>query len=73
MLTCRSLLISPLINPLITLLCFAGFATAQVQPIYRVGTRLVTVDVLVRTDKGAVKGLTKEDFILQDKGKTQQI
>jgi VWFA-related protein len=57
----------------ITLLILAGLATAQVQPIFRVGTRLVTVDVLVRTDKGAVKGLTKDDFTLQDKGKTQPI
>ncbi|HEY4363381.1 MAG TPA: VWA domain-containing protein [Bryobacteraceae bacterium] len=54
-------------------LCFAGIAIAQVQPIYRVGTRLVTVDVTVHSDKGAVKGLSKEDFILQDKGKTQPI
>lgn len=57
----------------ITLLCCAGLAAAQVQPVYRVGARLVTVDVLVRTDKGAVKGLTKDDFTIQDKGKNQPI
>jgi VWFA-related protein len=57
----------------ISLLCCAGLVFAQVQPVYRVGTRLVTVDVLVRTDKGAVKGLTKDDFTIQDKGKNQTI
>ena len=60
-------------SKLITLLCCAGLAAAQVQPVFRVGTRLVTVDVLVRTDKGAVKSLTKDDFTIQDKGKNQTI
>ncbi len=43
------------------------------QPTYRVGTRLVQLDVVVRTDKGAVQGLTKDDFTVQDKGKAQNI
>jgi VWFA-related protein len=33
----------------------------------------VQVDVVVRTDKNAVRGLTKDDFTVQDKGKTQNI
>ncbi len=58
--------------------CLAGLAAAQsavaqVQPTFRVGTRLVQVDVVVRTDKAAVRGLTKDDFTVQDKGKTQKI
>lgn len=43
------------------------------QPTYRTGTRLVQLDVVVRTDKGVVRGLTKDDFTVQDKGKTQNI
>ena len=42
-------------------------------PTFRTGTRLVEVDVVVRDDKGPVKGLTKEDFTLLDKGKPQAI
>jgi len=45
----------------------------QVEPVYRTGAELVQVDVVVRNDKGPVKGLTKDDFILQDKGKPQTI
>src|SRR5579871_560149 len=58
----------------IALLCGAALASAQTTPTFQVGTRLVTVDVQARGEKGgAVKGLTKEDFTLQDKGKTQTI
>ncbi|MCU1337971.1 MAG: hypothetical protein JWO19_3552 [Bryobacterales bacterium] len=53
--------------------CLAGFAVAQIQPTFRVGTRLVQVDVVVRTDKTTVRGLTKDDFTVQDKGKPQNI
>ncbi|MBZ5633397.1 MAG: VWA domain-containing protein [Acidobacteriia bacterium] len=61
--------------------CLAGLTVAQtvapgasqVQPTFRVGTRLVQLDVVVRTDKNVVRGLTKEDFTVQDKGKTQNI
>ena len=57
--------------------CLAGLAAssvlAQTQPTFRVGTRLVQVDVVVRTDKASVKGLTKDDFTIQDKGKNQTI
>ncbi len=45
----------------------------QVEPVYRTGAELVQVDVVVRNDKGPVKGLTKDDFIVQDKGKPQTI
>jgi VWFA-related protein len=48
-------------------------AAQQVEPVYRTGTRLVQVDVVVRNDKGPVKGLTKDDFTIQDKGKAQTI
>lgn len=61
--------------------CLAGLALAQtaapaaspVQPTYRVGTRLVQLDVVVLNDKTPVSGLTKEDFTVQDKGKPQNI
>ena len=58
----------------IAVLCAAAVASGQSTPTFQVGTRLVTVDVLVRSEKGgAVRGLTKDDFTLQDKGKTQTI
>jgi VWFA-related protein len=54
------------------LLCLAAGATAQ-EPLYRTGARLVTVDVTVRHNQDPVKGLTKDDFTVQDKGKVQTI
>jgi VWFA-related protein len=42
-------------------------------PTFRVGTRLVQVDVVVRDSKGSVRGLTKSDFTLFDNGKPQAI
>ncbi len=60
-----------------SLLCLAGLALAQtggpIQPTFRVGTRLVQLDVVVLNDKTPVRGLTKDDFTVQDKGKTQNI
>jgi VWFA-related protein len=57
--------------------CLAGWAIAQtaspVQPTFRVGTRLVQLDVVVLNDKTPVRGLTKDDFTVQDKGKPQTI
>jgi VWFA-related protein len=57
--------------------CVAGLALAQapspVQPTLRVGTRLVELDVVVLNDKTPVRGLTKDDFTVQDKGKPQNI
>ena len=48
-------------------------AAQQIEPVYRTGTELVQVDVVVRNDKGPIKGLSKEDFTIQDKGKPQTI
>jgi len=59
------------------LLCLARLAMAQTgapaQPTFRVGTRLVELDVVVLNDKTPVRNLTKDDFTVQDKGKTQNI
>lgn len=61
-----------MIRPIL-LLCTALLAAAQTEPVYRTGTRLVEVDVVVRNEKGPVRGLTKDDFTVQDKGKNQTI
>ncbi|MEP7354245.1 MAG: VWA domain-containing protein [Acidobacteriota bacterium] len=50
-----------------------GQQTDPKQPVIRVDTRLVEVDVVVRDAKGPVKGLTKEDFTVLDNGKPQRI
>jgi VWFA-related protein len=61
----------------LSLSCLAGLALAQtgapLQPTFRVGTRLVQLDVVVLNDKTPVRGLTKDEFTVQDKGKTQNI
>src|SRR5579863_7395801 len=59
-------------------LTLAGLAAlsasaAQNPAVIRVDTRLVQVDVTVRTGKGPVHGLTKDDFTLIERGKPQQI
>src|SRR5690349_2749102 len=41
--------------------------------VLRSNSRLVALDVIVNNDKGPVRGLTKDDFILEDKGKKQTI
>jgi VWFA-related protein len=41
-------------------------AVAQDQSVFRAGTRLVEVDVVVRDKNGPVRGLTKDDFTLFD-------
>ncbi len=46
---------------------------AQDQPVIKVNTRLVEVDVVVRGKGGPVSGLSKQDFTLLDKGKPQEI
>src|SRR5690242_9020123 len=51
----------------------SGLVAAQVQPTFRAGTRLVQLDVVVLNDKTPVRGLAKDDFTVQDKGKTQNI
>jgi VWFA-related protein len=52
-----------------------AFLTAMCaqEPVFRTGARLVTVDVVVRNNQGPIRGLTKDDFTLQDKGKMQNI
>ena len=54
------------------LFLLAAAANAQ-DPLFRTGARLVTVDVVVRNNQGPVRGLAKDDFTLQDKGKAQTI
>ncbi len=52
----------------------AAFAQApSTDTVLRSNTRLVLLDVIVNNDKGPVRGLTKEDFVLEDKGKKQTI
>lgn len=55
--------------------CFGAVVIwgGQDPPVIRVDTRLVQVDVVVRNGKGPVRGLTKDDFTLFEKGKQQQI
>jgi VWFA-related protein len=55
------------------LFCIAVIAAQAQQPLFRTGTRLVQVDVVVRNNKGPVKGLTKDDFTIEDKGKKRDI
>ncbi|HWC95838.1 MAG TPA: VWA domain-containing protein, partial [Candidatus Sulfopaludibacter sp.] len=43
------------------------------QSVFRVTTRLVEVNVIVRDSKGPVRGLTREDFAVFDKGKRRPI
>ncbi|MEI9811177.1 MAG: VWA domain-containing protein [Acidobacteriota bacterium] len=57
----------------LALLCISVCTFAQDEPVFRSGTRLVQVDVVVRTKKGAIGGLTKDQFKLFDNGKPQVI
>ena len=43
------------------------------EPVFHSDTRLVQINVVVRDKAGPVAGLTKDDFILTDKGKPQTI
>jgi len=52
---------------------FAGLIAAQEPSTFRVNTRLVQVDVVVRSKDHAVTGLTKTDFRILDNGKPQSI
>jgi VWFA-related protein len=51
----------------------AAIAAAQQSPTFRVGTKLVQVDVVVRDKHGPATGLTKQDFTVLDNGKPQEI
>ena len=57
----------------ITLIGLAGLLAAQEPSSFRVNTRLVEVDVVVRSHDVAVTGLTKDDFRILDNGKPQTI
>jgi VWFA-related protein len=57
----------------ITLIGLAGLMAAQEPSSFRVNTRLVEVDVVVRSKDSAVTGLTKDDFRILDNGKPQNI
>ena len=55
---------------------FAIAVSAQTpsdEPLVRVNTRLVEVDVVVRGKAGPITGLKKEDFTITDKGKPQTV
>jgi VWFA-related protein len=65
-----------LTNRLATGALLAITASAQPpsdQPLVRVNTRLVEVDVVVRGKTGPITGLKKEDFTITDQGKPQTV
>ena len=56
----------------------AGFvslwiSTGQEAPKFETGARLVQINVLVRDKNGPVANLTKDDFVVADRGKPQKI
>ena len=59
--------------PLVAALCMGATLVAQEQPLVRVNTQLVEVDVVVRGKSGPVANLTQDDFTILDQGKRQKI
>ncbi len=57
----------------IALLLTAGMLLAQEQPLVRVDTQMVEVDVVVRDGHGPVSNLTKDDFTIFDEGRQQKV
>lgn len=57
----------------IALLLTAGVLLAQEQPLVRVDTQMVEVDVVVRDGHGPVANLTKDDFTIFDEGRQQKV
>jgi VWFA-related protein len=55
------------------LLLTLAVAAQEPTPVFRVGTKLVQVDVVVRDKKGPIEGLTKDNFTVLDNGKPQTI
>jgi hypothetical protein len=51
----------------------AATCFAQEAPTFRTSTRLVQVDVVVKSKDAPIGGLTKDDFQLLDNGKAHQI
>ncbi|MBZ5633398.1 MAG: VWA domain-containing protein [Acidobacteriia bacterium] len=60
-------------SPWILPVGFLGILTAQEPSTFRVNTRLVEVDVVVRSKDRAVTGLAQNDFRILDNGKPQNI
>lgn len=60
-------------HPCVAQTVVAISAFAQSQPVFHAGTRLVQVDVVVRSKSGPTAGLKKEDFTLLDEGNPQLI
>jgi len=56
----------------LTVSAITGLLLAQ-EPVIRVNTRLIQVNVLVHDKNGAVADLAKEDFTVFDRGKQQRI
>jgi hypothetical protein len=48
-------------------------AIAQQEPVFRSGTRLVQVNVVVREKNAPVTGLTKDDFTLLEDARPRSI
>jgi VWFA-related protein len=55
------------------LLLTLTMAAQEPAPVFRVGTKLVQVDVVVRDKTGPIEGLTKDNFTVLDNGKPQTI
>ena len=56
---------------LLIVLCLATFAEAALlaqQPQFRAGTSVVRLEVRVTNDRGPIRGLTKNDFVVSDNG-----
>ena len=53
--------------------CLAAVSVAQETPVLRVNTRLVEVDVVVRSKGAPVADLNQDDFTVLDNGKPQKI
>src|SRR3954451_2007981 len=50
-----------------------AIAWAQDQTLIRVSTRLVEINAIVRDKNGPVRGLTKKDFTILDRGHAREI
>ncbi len=57
----------------ITVLAAVALTAVAQNVTFETGARLVLVDVAVRSNDVAVAGLTKDDFVLKDKGKEKEI
>jgi hypothetical protein len=60
-------------NRTVLLLATGALLSGQIPPRFQAATRLVQVNVIVLDKNGLVGGLSKEDFVLQDEGKKQEI